>query len=76
MSTESHKPSSSQPPTEFACPQCKKIVVWNDAAKYRPFCSHRCQLIDLGEWANESYRVPDTNSNITEDDLWSEDLNH
>lgn len=23
-----------------------------------PFCSERCKLIDLGEWATERYRVP------------------
>jgi hypothetical protein len=23
-----------------------------------PFCSERCQLIDLGSWANEEYRIP------------------
>lgn len=26
--------------------------------KWRPFCSERCKLIDLGAWAAESYRVP------------------
>jgi hypothetical protein len=25
---------------------------------YRPFCCERCRLIDLGAWAEESYRVP------------------
>jgi len=25
---------------------------------YRPFCSERCKLIDLGDWAMERYRVP------------------
>jgi endogenous inhibitor of DNA gyrase (YacG/DUF329 family) len=24
-----------------------------------PFCSHRCQLVDLGRWLGEEYRVPD-----------------
>jgi endogenous inhibitor of DNA gyrase (YacG/DUF329 family) len=24
----------------------------------RPFCSERCRLIDLGEWANEERRIP------------------
>ncbi len=23
-----------------------------------PFCSERCQSIDLGRWANEEYRIP------------------
>jgi hypothetical protein len=26
--------------------------------KWRPFCSERCKMIDLGAWATESYRVP------------------
>ena len=27
------------------------------ANKWRPFCSERCKMIDLGAWASESYRV-------------------
>lgn len=26
----------------------------------RPFCSERCKMIDLGQWATENYRIPDT----------------
>lgn len=40
------------------CPQCGKIVVWDISNRYRPFCSERCKLIDLGQWAAESYRIP------------------
>lgn len=25
---------------------------------YRPFCSERCKLIDLGQWADEGYKIP------------------
>ncbi len=25
---------------------------------YRPFCSERCRLVDLGKWLNEDYRIP------------------
>jgi uncharacterized protein len=39
------------------CPICKKPVEWQ-ANVYRPFCSERCQLIDLGNWANEKYGLP------------------
>ena len=39
------------------CPMCREIVQW-DGNDYRPFCSERCQLIDLGSWATEQYRVP------------------
>jgi len=41
-----------------ACPQCGKEVVWGEESRFRPFCSERCKLIDLGQWANEGYRVP------------------
>jgi len=39
------------------CPICKKTVAW-EANPYRPFCSERCQLIDLGNWASEKYGLP------------------
>ncbi|NNF95618.1 MAG: DNA gyrase inhibitor YacG [Halobacteria archaeon] len=39
------------------CPTCGKDVKWDIASKWRPFCSERCRLIDLGEWANESHRI-------------------
>ncbi len=56
--------------TELTCPQCKKLVIWNEDYPYRPFCSKRCQLIDLGEWANESYKVPVKDTDENEE--WSE----
>jgi len=45
------------------CPTCQKLVTWSPEARYRPFCSERCRLIDLGEWASESFRIPDQGSN-------------
>lgn len=41
-----------------SCPQCGKPVAWDRTNRYRPFCSERCRLIDLGAWANENYRIP------------------
>jgi uncharacterized protein len=40
-----------------ACPQCGKEVEWEAGSPYRPFCSRRCKLIDLGQWASENYRI-------------------
>lgn len=40
------------------CPTCGKALVWDKNNPYRPFCSERCKLIDLGEWASESHRIP------------------
>jgi endogenous inhibitor of DNA gyrase (YacG/DUF329 family) len=45
-------------PRLVSCPQCGKATPWNSANAYRPFCSERCKLIDLGAWATESYRIP------------------
>jgi hypothetical protein len=42
---------------EPRCPTCRGAVAW-DGNPHRPFCSHRCKIIDLGAWATESYRVP------------------
>jgi len=50
-----------------ACPQCGKEVVWNSDSRYRPFCSERCKLIDLGQWATESYRIPQEENSVEED---------
>ncbi len=36
------------------CPICRNTAV----KKFLPFCSLRCQRIDLGRWFSESYRVP------------------
>jgi endogenous inhibitor of DNA gyrase (YacG/DUF329 family) len=38
------------------CPICKKEVVLGDPEF--PFCSERCRLIDLGNWASGKYVIP------------------
>ncbi len=42
--------------TQSACPVCKKKTVWEENP-FRPFCSERCRLIDLGKWASGEYRI-------------------
>lgn len=41
------------------CPTCQKSVEWSESSIFRPFCSDRCRLIDLGEWASEKHAIPD-----------------
>ena len=41
-----------------ACPACGAPAVFADTNRWRPFCSERCRLTDLGGWASESYRIP------------------
>jgi uncharacterized protein len=40
------------------CPQCGKLCEYKTDNPSRPFCSERCQLIDLGQWADEKYKIP------------------
>jgi uncharacterized protein len=47
------------PSTRYVnCPRCGTAVEWSPASRWRPFCSERCKLIDLGDWAAERFRVP------------------
>lgn len=39
------------------CPACGGPSLFAPQNPYRPFCSERCKLHDLGAWANESFRV-------------------
>ncbi|MEL4015815.1 DNA gyrase inhibitor YacG [Dryocola clanedunensis] len=58
--------------TVVNCPGCGRAVIWNETSPYRPFCSKRCQLIDLGEWAAEEKRIP-SSSDLSDSDGWSEE---
>ncbi|MGY2942229.1 uncharacterized protein ACVWWM_002420 [Ewingella americana] len=50
-------------------------MVWGEQSPYRPFCCKRCQLIDLGEWADEEKRIP-SKGDINDLDDWSEEEIH
>lgn len=39
------------------CPRCGKEAETKDNP-FRPFCSERCKLVDLGNWLSGSYRIP------------------
>jgi len=39
------------------CPHCRREIDWSEHWPQRPFCSERCRLIDLGAWADETYRI-------------------
>ncbi len=51
------------------CPTCKKEVLMTKDNPDRPFCSKRCKLIDLGEWATENQKIP---GDPIEDEMWSD----
>ena len=49
------------------CPTCKRPVEWTEASVYRPFCSDRCRLIDLGGWLTEQHAIPDETGTAGDD---------
>lgn len=60
---------------EVKCPQCGRLTLYSPENAFRPFCSERCKLIDLGEWASEGYRIPvkSSSSDSLSSDLENED---
>lgn len=45
-------------PLTVECPTCGGPVEWSETARWRPFCSERCRLIDLGAWFTEERGIP------------------
>jgi endogenous inhibitor of DNA gyrase (YacG/DUF329 family) len=50
--------ASSDKPLIVKCPVCRRLVPWTAEQEFKPFCSERCRLIDLGEWVMEEKRIP------------------
>ncbi len=42
---------------DVRCPTCRTLHPW-ESNPFRPFCSERCRLLDLGRWLDEEYRIP------------------
>jgi endogenous inhibitor of DNA gyrase (YacG/DUF329 family) len=38
---------------------CGKPAPRRPANRSHPFCSDRCRLLDLGNWLDENYRIPE-----------------
>jgi uncharacterized protein len=39
------------------CPTCKRAIVWSEDYPWRPFCSERCRLVDLGAWLSNAHAI-------------------
>jgi hypothetical protein len=50
--------SGRDPGNVVACPACGKPARFELSNRWRPFCSERCRLTDLGGWASGDYRIP------------------
>jgi hypothetical protein len=40
------------------CPTCQRELEWSAQFPWRPFCSERCRMVDLGAWFAEVRRIP------------------
>ena len=49
---------AASPTRHVRCPTCLRSVEWTPEARWRPFCSERCRMIDLGMWFDEAHRIP------------------
>ena len=43
------------------------MIEWSGGNPYRPFCSERCKLIDLGAWFTEQRGIPGDAPPLDED---------
>jgi endogenous inhibitor of DNA gyrase (YacG/DUF329 family) len=46
------------PSPSAKCPACGRRYRPDPGSAFRPFCSERCQLIDLGGWLSERHAIP------------------
>ncbi|HET6305753.1 MAG TPA: DNA gyrase inhibitor YacG [Rhodopila sp.] len=53
-----------------ACPICGRRPV----DRYKPFCSARCQEVDLGRWLGGVYRIPGPPADLDEDPVVSSEI--
>lgn len=59
---------------KLMCPVCRQETAWLNNP-FKPFCSERCKLTDLGKWASNEYRIagekkdiPDAEQNEKKED--------
>ena len=52
---------------EVPCPRCGTRREWS-SNPFRPFCSERCKLIDLGGWLTEKNTIPGEAAEIPDAD--------
>jgi endogenous inhibitor of DNA gyrase (YacG/DUF329 family) len=44
-------------PRTALCPRCGNLASLDSSNDWRPFCSERCKLIDLGQWFAEQHVI-------------------
>jgi uncharacterized protein len=54
-------------PATVKCPTCGRSIEWSEQSPFRPFCSERCRIIDLGAWLTEKHVIASDESEPTPD---------
>jgi uncharacterized protein len=62
--------------SSLSCPTCRRKIEWSEAFPYRPFCSERCRLIDLGAWLSEGHAIAGDAPDVGEDAIGTEEEPH
>jgi endogenous inhibitor of DNA gyrase (YacG/DUF329 family) len=57
------KSAAAKPPLMVRCPTCGHSAVFSPDNPWRPFCREQCKLIDLGQWAQERFSIPEPDAN-------------
>ena len=47
------------------CPICNKLLKDDNKNQYKPFCSNRCKLIDLGDWFSENNTIAENEISLS-----------
>ena len=54
-------------PATVKCPTCGRSIEWSEQSPFRPFCSERCRVIDLGAWLTEKHAIPGDEAGLAPD---------
>jgi endogenous inhibitor of DNA gyrase (YacG/DUF329 family) len=46
------------------CPTCQRELTWSEQFPWRPFCSERCKMVDLGAWFAGEHRIAGENGHV------------
>jgi uncharacterized protein len=44
-------------PVKAKCPTCARSIIYSTDNPFRPFCSERCKMADLGKWIEGTYVI-------------------
>ncbi len=60
---------------KIKCPTCRQKTDWLNNP-FRPFCSERCKLVDLGAWASEKFVIEGKLDDEADNDASEKEINN